>query len=224
MSSESITHGAKGPSPSTKDNVLETGAAATQSFAPIKAICAHLNAFHVYASDPSRSVEANHYCTHLSADVRQCLIYDTPTNPARLIGVEYMITKRLYEELDEEERKLWHSHDYEVRSGMLIMPNPNVPGQVWEVAETAEMKEVIGLYGKTYHFWQVDLGHTLPLGEPKLMMSFTKDSQVPWDKVKERDAKFKVDTAHKKEIRQNIEPAEIHPDADSCWKENGGEE
>ena len=42
------------------------------------------------------------------------MIYDTPTNPARLIGVEYMITARVYENLDVEERKLWHSHDYEV--------------------------------------------------------------------------------------------------------------
>lgn len=63
------THGAAGPSITTKDAVLETGASVTQSFAPFKAICAHLNAFHVYASDPSRAVEANHYCTHLSADV-----------------------------------------------------------------------------------------------------------------------------------------------------------
>jgi hypothetical protein len=65
----SVTHGAKGPAPSTKDNILETGAAATQSFEPLKAICAHLNAFHVYANDTKRVVEANHYCTHLSADV-----------------------------------------------------------------------------------------------------------------------------------------------------------
>jgi hypothetical protein len=65
-----ITHGAIGPSITAKDTILETGAAATQSFKPIKAICAHLNAFHIYASNPSRSVEANHYCTHLSSDVR----------------------------------------------------------------------------------------------------------------------------------------------------------
>ena len=68
MASET-THGATGPTKTTKDTVLETGAAMTQSFGPIKAICAHLNALHVYASDTSRSVEANHYCTHLSADV-----------------------------------------------------------------------------------------------------------------------------------------------------------
>lgn len=115
--------------------------------------------------------------------VRQCLIYDAPTNPARLIGVEYMITPRLYENLDAEERMLWHSHDYEVKSGMLIMPNPNIPNAIWEIAEAEEMKEVIGLYGKTYHFWQVDRGDELPLGKPELMMSFTRDEQVsnlPW--------------------------------------------
>lgn len=61
---------------------------------------------------------------------------------------------------------------------MLIMPNPTIPGAVWEIAETEEMKEVVGLYGKTYHFWQVDRGDVLPLGQPQLMMSFTQDSQV----------------------------------------------
>lgn len=212
------THGAAEPPITTKDAVLETGASVTQSFAPFKATCAHLNAFHVYASDPSRAVEANHYCTHLSADVRQCVIYDAPTNPARLIGVEYMVTPRVYEQLDDEERKLWHSHDYEVRSGMLIMPNPNVPNAVWELAETAEMREVIGLYGKTYHFWQVDRGDAIPLGRPELMMSFTKDEQVPWNKVKDRDQRFKIDTGRKKTARKDLKAVDIHKDADQCWK------
>jgi hypothetical protein len=40
------------------------------------------------------------------------------------------------------------------------------------------MKEGIGLYGMTYHFWQVDKGDVLPLEKPELMMSFTKDEQV----------------------------------------------
>lgn len=58
------------------------------------------------------------------------------------------------------------------------MPNPVVPNAVWEVAETAEMQEIVGLYGKTFHFWQVDRGDELPLGMPQLMMSFTEDEQV----------------------------------------------
>jgi Protein of unknown function (DUF1264) len=60
------------------------------------------------------------------------------------------------------------------------MPNPNLPNAVWEIPETEEMKEVVGLYGKTYHFWQVDRGDTLPLGKPELM-SFTKDEQVSFE-------------------------------------------
>jgi Protein of unknown function (DUF1264) len=92
-----ITQGATGAPLSTKSHVLETGAKATQNFAPLSSVCAWLNAFHVYASDTSRHVEANHYCTHLNEDVRQCLIYDRPEKGARLIGVEYMISKKLYE-------------------------------------------------------------------------------------------------------------------------------
>lgn len=106
----------------------------------------------------------------------------------------------------------------QVRSGMLIMPNANVPNAVWEIAETEEMREVIGLYGKTYHFWQVDRGDTLPLGKPELMMSFTKNEQVPWEKVKERDERYGVETSRKKEVRKGIEGVEIHEDVDSCWK------
>lgn len=58
--------GIAGSPRTTKSRVLETGASMVQDFTPIKQICAHLNAFHVYASDPTRCVEANHYCTHLT--------------------------------------------------------------------------------------------------------------------------------------------------------------
>jgi hypothetical protein len=50
----------------TKSRALEGGASMVQDFTPVKQICAHLNAFHIYASDPTRAVEANHYCTHVT--------------------------------------------------------------------------------------------------------------------------------------------------------------
>ena len=103
---------------------------------------------------------------------------------------------------------------------MLIMPNPRVLDAVWEVAETEEMKAVIGLYGKTYHFWQVDRGDALPLGKPELMMSFTRDEQVPWYRVRERDERYGVQTARKKEVRERagLAGVEVHEDADGCWE------
>ncbi|KAJ5939062.1 Peptidase S26A signal peptidase I [Penicillium verhagenii] len=208
-----------GETRTTKSQVLETGAAIVQDFTPVKQICAHLNAFHVYANDPSRCVEANHYCTHLTEDVRQCLIYASPDCNARLIGVEYMVSPRIFKTLPTEERKLWHTHEFEVKSGMLIMPAPAVmPTAVWEAAETSEMEDVAPIYGKTYHFWQVDRGDVVPMGPPQLMGSFTSHESVKQscpggldELLRERDERFGVDHKAKAKKREGIAEVEKHP-------------
>ena len=41
---------------------------------------------------------------------------------------------------------------------------------------------------------------------------------MPWDKIKDRDERYKVNTERKKEVRKAIESAKIHEDADSCWR------
>ncbi|KAI0480249.1 DUF1264-domain-containing protein [Xylariaceae sp. FL0804] len=209
-----------GPVPA-EDKTLETGASLMQNFEPTKQICAHLNAFHSYADEPGRYVEANHYCAHLTSDFRQCILYDGAGPNAKLIGIEYMITPKLFEGLPSEERKLWHSHVFEVKSGMLVMPGPTAPGlrQAWEAAEQKEMKQVIELYGKVYHLWQTDRGDKLPLGEPKLMTSFTADDQFEFEKaVGERDKRFGTDWKRKKALREPIPVPKLHPDADQSWK------
>lgn len=127
-----------------------------------------------------------------------------------------MIKPHLYESLPQDERRLWHSHVFEVKSGMLVMPQPSplVPQALWEKAETAEMEEVVKLYGKVYHLWQVDRGDKLPLGEPQLMTSLTAEDQLPGlEKIMdERDKRFPgSDWRHKKEIRKGLEEPEIHP-------------
>ena len=43
-------------------------------------------------------------------DVRQCVIYDSPNSNARLIGIEYIISAKLFEQLPAEEKQYWHSH------------------------------------------------------------------------------------------------------------------
>lgn len=67
-----------------------------------------------------------------------------------------------------------------------ILPKPNqthtlftgVPSSAWEKAEDKEMEQIIPLYGKTYHMWQVDRGDKVPMGKPELMGSFTSDETV----------------------------------------------
>lgn len=123
-----------------------------------------------------------------------------------------MITPRLFKTLPPEERKLWHTHEYEVKSGMLIMPSPpGVPNAVWETAETSEMRDIVPLYGKVYHFWQVDRGDAVPMGAPQLMGSFTSEERVkmvhPGGLKKlaaDRDRRFGVDLEVKAEKRKDI--------------------
>ncbi|KAH8725907.1 hypothetical protein GQ44DRAFT_771850 [Phaeosphaeriaceae sp. PMI808] len=225
MDSCPVNQKVAGEPESTINKALETGASAVQNFAPVKRICAHLNAFHAYADDPKRdAVEANHYCAHLNEDVRQCILYDSPNQPARIIGIEYMISPKLYDSLDEDEQKLWHSHVFEVKSGMLIMPKPAaILEAAWELAENKEIEEVIHLYGKVYHLWQTDRGDMLPLGPPQLMTSYTAADQMPnFDKViKERDERFGTDSQRKKQVREYIKEPEIHPNADAAWAKGG---
>lgn len=192
--------------------------------APLSSVHAHLNAFHVYAGEPTRAVEAHHYCAHLTDSVRQCLLYDSSSSSARLIGIEYMITPKLYETLPQEERRLWHSHVFEVKSGMLVMPRPNgAPEAAWAVGEDAAMRGIVELYGKVYHLWQVDRGDQVPLGEPQLMMSLTEEGakRVPdfEEKLKVRDEREGIDSKEKMERRKGIKEPEIHPDADWSWKQ-----
>lgn len=55
---------------------------------------------------------------------------------------------------------------------MLVLPKPAaMSSEEWEKAEVEAVDEVVGLYGKTWHFWQVDKGDELPLGEYSFSMA-----------------------------------------------------
>ena len=183
---------------SARSHVLDTEAQAIQSRPPLDAMSAYLNGFHFYADDMGRQVEANHYCTHLTEDFRQCVIYDANQANAKLIGIEYIVSERLFKTLPEEERRLWHSHDFEVKSGELTAPG--VPGP----AAHAFMTELATTYGKTWHTWQVDRNPTFPMGIPQLMMGFTKDDQIDPRMLADRDKRFGVSTAEQKRSRADI--------------------
>lgn len=155
--------------------LLETATGAIQGFAPINQIHQHLCAFHFYGDDMTRQVEAHHFCAHLNEDMRQCLIFDGPDAGARLIGLEYIVSEELFLTLPDEEKPLWHTHEFEVKSGVLFMPG--VPG----VVERRDLEKVAKTYGKTIHFWQVDRGDALPLGVPQIMMALTRDGQLRQD-------------------------------------------
>src|ERR1700730_5507297 len=90
--------------------------------APISAIHAHVCGIHFYSGNMKRQIIAQHYCAHLSDEVLQCVLYDSEKKDARLIGVEYIVSARIFEALPADEKKIWHSHNYEVKSGVLTAP------------------------------------------------------------------------------------------------------
>lgn len=71
----------------------------------------------------------------------QAVIYDGNTRDARLMGVEYLISERLFQPLPLEEKELWLSPPYEVKSGTLIAPGLPAP------AEKGVMAKIVNTYG-----------------------------------------------------------------------------
>lgn len=128
------------------------------------------------------------------------------------MGVEYIVSEKLFSGLPEQEKALWHSHVQEVKSGQLVAPG--IP----EVAEHELMEKLIRMYGKTWHTWHTDLDKDLPRGMPQLMMGFTADGQADPAMVAARDARLGVSSEDKRKRRADIALPTIDPGADA-WQE-----
>ncbi len=202
---------APGEPTTAKTRALAAGAAALQSQTPIAAHDTYLDGFHFYNGRPQAQMEAHHYCNVLSEDLIQCVIYDGSRRDAKLMGIEYVLSARLFQTLPPAEKLLWHSHVHEVHSGQLV--GPGLPA----VAEKALMAKLVGTYGKTWHTWHTDEGHALPIGVPQLMMGFTADGQIDERLVRERDARLGIDSAEKRADRQALPRPEVDPAADA-WR------
>lgn len=201
-----------GADKSVKTGVLEAGAAALQNRPPIEAINAYLDGFHFYNGNMQGQMEAHHYCSLVNDELIQCVIFDGNVGDARLMGVEYILSARLFESLPEAEKSLWHSHVHEVKSGQLIAPG--IP----QAAEHELMEKLVGTYGKTFHTWHTDQQKELPVGVPQIMMGFTADGQANPDMVAERDGRFGVSSADKRANRADIPAPPIAAGADS-WQQ-----
>ena len=201
-----------GDDKSGKTRALEIGAEMLQNALPVDKISMYLDGFHFVSGAMDDQMEAHHYCTQVNEDVTQCLIYDGNKEDALLIGIEYIISERLFKTLPMEERQLWHSHDYEVKSGQLIAPG--IP----EVAELELMETLVSTYGKTWHTWQSHHNDSLPLGAPQLMMGFTADGQLEPSMLRDRDERFDDSSEDNRADRAEIPTPEVVSGA-NAWQE-----
>ncbi|HEX2943116.1 MAG TPA: OBAP family protein [Rhodopila sp.] len=207
---KALMHAQVGHGHSAKHRALDLAAAVMQPKYPLEAVSTYLNGFHFYADEMGRQVEAHHFCIHRTHDMHQCIIFDSNKPDARLIGIEYIISADRFRQLPEDEKRLWHSHHYEVKSGELIAPC--IPEQ----AEHAYFEDLASTYGKTFHTWQIDRDD-FPYGIPQLMMGFTADGQVNQSMLDARDARIGVSWRKRREQRADIPMPSVDPAANS-WE------
>ncbi|XP_009600901.1 oil body-associated protein 2C [Nicotiana tomentosiformis] len=202
---------------STEQHMLDKGAQMLQSLTPIKQMNQHVCTFALYNHDMNRQIETHHYVTRLNQDFLQCAVYDSDHSTAHLIGVEYIVSDRIFETLPEEEQKLWHSHAYEIKSGLWV--NPRAP----EMVVKHELENIAKTYGKFWCTWQTDRGDKLPIGAPALMMSpqAVNLGMIKPEVIQKRDDKYNMSTDAMKRSRLEIaEPEWLNPQAD-YWKQHG---
>ena len=207
---KAVTTARIGKGHSLKHRVLDVAAGAMQQKYPLDAMSTYLNGFHMYADEMGRQVEATHFCIHLRPDLHECVIFDRNAPDARLIGVEYIISEERFRGLPEDEKRLWHSHRYEVKSGILVAPG--IP----DLAEHAYFGDLVSTYGKTFHTWQYDRDD-FPYGIPQLMMGLTEDGQANEALIHDRDRRLGISTAHKRQNRADIPMPQVVPGA-NFWE------
>lgn len=215
LAQQPMEHGGTvpGADKSVKSTMLGLGADLLQNDSPISSINMYLNGFHFYADDMGRQIEAHHYCTHINEEFFQCVIYDGNRADSRLIGIEYIVSERIFASLPAEEKPLWHSHRHETTAGELVMPG--IPRPV----EHTAIASLVATYGKTWHTWQIDRNSALPTGIPQLMMGFTGDGQLKPEMLAQRDRQLGIDTAEVKASRADLARSapQPRPGADS-WQ------
>jgi uncharacterized protein DUF1264 len=190
--------------------------------APVHEVHAHFCGIHIAKANPKFQLVAQHYCMSRSEEMHQCLLYDSTEKNAKLLGVEYIISDRLYRELPDEEKKYWHPHTYEVLAGGLIAPSMK------REDELSFMKALLTTWGKTWHTWP-DPRTPIPLGTPLLMWSIGRDEMADKDVIAARDKQFNVSSAEiSRERCQALglqAPKVSHPksmdDAGRQWTDEG---
>jgi len=188
----------------SKEQALESGAKVLQNKEPIDQISMYLVGFHPMKDMPQHAMEAHHFCNKVNPDFTQCVLFDGRGKDAKLNGIEYIVSEKVFETLSPDERKFWHPHNHEIMSGQLVMPG--IPNDV----EHEAMKTLVNSYGKTWHVWSTggpgSAPDALPLGTPRLAWSYNAEGEAPMAMIEERDRKLDVNTEEKRKNRQDLLP------------------
>jgi len=186
---------APGSTKSMKTLAGEATSSTIQSFDPTKGFNTSLTEILIPVGDEKKPIKGYRYIRYLNDDLAQSVIYDSDDKNAKLIGIEFHITDKLYDGLPSDEKRLWHSHAYEVKNGGIVAP------RLPEAAEKEFMKQMAFTYGKAWSFWDTGKGDPLPVGLPKLLTSATRDGQLDSSLFAKDKIKSRSDLAYPKDFK-----------------------
>lgn len=139
----------------------------------------HITAIRHVFDDPSLRV--HHYCKMSDKIFLVCQLYDSESQNATLIGMEYIITHEQYNSLPDREKPNWHYHKIEFAANRA---DPKFPELNPEQAK-AEMQKAMDTYGKVIITWNPnDLLPAFPPQEQQVEHPFMVNSTVKPETMK----------------------------------------
>ena len=127
------------------------------SINPSEGFTLHVDADKHYAAHPNERI--HHWCKQISKDFIECQLYTSDAPDAELVGIETIVSPRVYGTFSTEEKQLWHWHKYEV---------PRVNASLPDLSKDDAAKVVAKLlptYGKIYILWD-PMTDPNPIGQP----------------------------------------------------------
>eukprot|EP00918_Siedleckia_nematoides_P009202 GHVU01020116.1.p1 GENE.GHVU01020116.1~~GHVU01020116.1.p1 ORF type:complete len:253 (-),score=38.61 GHVU01020116.1:97-855(-) len=179
---------------------------------PIAEYKLHMVDIHWLSGRLNQQYIAHHFCAFPYDGFMICDLFSSADKNARPIGIEYFITRDRFDALPEEEKVLWHSHPYEILSGLFVVMD------VTPEEEEAVLEWVMGTYGKVTDTWQ--FYNDMPIGAPQLGFALALDSQVDWDLADEMDKSLNLPTTHKQRraARMHMKMPDKAPGSDAYLK------
>lgn len=103
---------------------------------------------------------AHHYCKQVTG-MWECLLFDSDSKDARLVGVEAIVDTPTYNAFTAEEKTKWHYHKMEIPKVDAKLPDLSAD-EAAKVVKTLEET-----YGKIYLLWDPSV-EKQPVGNPSV--------------------------------------------------------
>lgn len=115
---------------------------------PLSGYTIHVTAPHIM--DGEVIGPFHHYCKSVNDDVIQCILFDSTSPNARLVEVEYMVSKELVSKVIPKwsHSKNWHDHKQEIETGRVAVLNPTDPKERQDLVDYVSKTD-----GIIFHLW-----------------------------------------------------------------------